>query len=33
VQTAGNPYVPTNAPALGNLMDMFNFAGISAAKD
>jgi phospholipase C len=20
-----NPYVPVNAPAIGNLMDMFNF--------
>jgi phospholipase C len=22
---AGNPYVPTNAPAIGDLMDMFDF--------
>ncbi len=25
VQTAGNPYVPTNSPALGDLMGMFKF--------
>ena len=33
VQTASNPYVPTNSPALGNLMDMFNFAQTSGTKD
>ncbi len=25
VTSAGNPYVPTNAPAIGDLMDMFDF--------
>jgi phospholipase C len=25
VATAGNPYVPTNSPAIGDLMDMFDF--------
>jgi phospholipase C len=33
VQTTSNPYVPTNSPALGNLMDMFNFAKTSGTKD
>jgi len=26
VASATNPYVPTNGPAIGDLMDMFNFA-------
>jgi phospholipase C len=25
VSAAGNPYVPTNSPAIGDLMDMFDF--------
>jgi phospholipase C len=25
VATASNPYVPTNTPAIGDLMDMFHF--------
>ena len=25
VQTPANPYVPTNRPAIGDLMDMFDF--------
>ena len=25
VSAAGNPYVPTNSPAIGDLFDMFNF--------
>ena len=27
VASAGNPYVPTNSPAIGDLMDMFDFHG------
>jgi phospholipase C len=27
VTAAGNPYVPTNSPAIGDLMDMFDFHG------
>ncbi|HTD28517.1 MAG TPA: alkaline phosphatase family protein, partial [Xanthomonadaceae bacterium] len=33
IQQASNPYVPTNAPAIGNLMDMFNFAKTPGTKD
>ena len=25
IASAANPYVPTNRPAIGNLMDMFHF--------
>ena len=25
ISTTGNPYVPTNQPAIGDLMDMFQF--------
>jgi len=28
-----NPYVPVNSPAIGNLMDMFNFRNTVATKD
>jgi phospholipase C len=27
VSTTANPYVPTNSPAIGDLMDLFNFHG------
>jgi hypothetical protein len=27
ITAAGNPYVPTNSPAIGDLMDMFDFHG------
>jgi len=33
VAQSNNPYVPVNAPAIGNLMDMFNFKNSAATKD
>jgi phospholipase C len=27
ITASGNPYVPTNSPAIGDLMDMFDFHG------
>jgi phospholipase C len=33
IQTVGNPYVPTNSPAIGNLMDMFTFPQTTKVKD
>ncbi|HTA64826.1 MAG TPA: alkaline phosphatase family protein, partial [Xanthomonadaceae bacterium] len=33
IPTAGNAYAPANAPAIGNLMDMFHFADIPGATD
>ena len=27
ISLAGNPYVPVNQPAIGDLMDMFDFGG------
>ena len=32
IQTAANPYVPTNSPALGNLMGDFHFPAPTVAK-
>lgn len=33
VQRSGNPYVPVNAPAIGDLFDLFNFRGDSDDQD
>jgi phospholipase C len=33
VAQSDNPYVPVNSPAIGNLMDMFNFGNTVATKD
>jgi phospholipase C len=33
VAQSDNPYVPVNSPAIGNLMDMFNFRNSAATKD
>jgi phospholipase C len=33
VAQSDNPYVPVNSPAIGNLMDMFNFRNTAATKD
>jgi phospholipase C len=33
IQAAGNPYVPTNIPALGDLMDTFHFGNSSQGDD
>ena len=33
VAQSDNPYVPVNSPAIGNLMDMFNFGHAVATKD
>ena len=33
VQDRSNPYVPTNSPAIGDLMDMFNFNHVATQDD
>jgi phospholipase C len=33
VPTVGNAYAPSNAPAIGNLMDMFNFRNMPGVTD